>query len=123
MIIQYIGEVINDPEQEVRAILDKQDPFFAFEIVDKEKLIDAKYFGNKARFINHSKLKNNCEVKNIYSQGNIYIGIYALNELMPGTEILIDYDGNNELAEKHPWINKGLTEEEIRKLKKVKKND
>ena len=60
MIIQYIGEVINDPEQEARAILSKQDPFFAFEIVDKEKLIDAKYFGNKARFINHSKLKSNC---------------------------------------------------------------
>ena len=42
---------------------------------------------------------------------------------MPGTEILIDYDGNNELAEKHPWINSGLTEDEVRKLKKVKKNE
>jgi hypothetical protein len=27
------------------------------------------------------------------------------------------------LGEKHPWINKGLTEEEIRKNKKVKKNE
>jgi len=34
---------------------------------------------------------------------------------MPGVELLIDYDGNQELAEKHPWINKDLTEEEIRR--------
>jgi SET domain-containing protein len=110
LIIQYIGEVINDMEQEARAILDKKDPFFAFEIVEKEKLIDAKYFGNKARFINHSKAKNNCLVRNIYSQGNIYIGIFALSDLLPGTERLIDYDGNDDLGKKHRWINFDLDE-------------
>ena len=40
----YIGEVITDLEQEVRAILDRSDDFYAFEIVDKAKLIDAKYY-------------------------------------------------------------------------------
>jgi SET domain-containing protein len=83
-------------------MLDGSENFYAFEIVDKVKLVDSKYkilniknryLGNKSRFINHSKLKNNCEVKIIYSKGYLHIGFYALDNLVPGVELFIDYDG------------------------------
>ena len=67
-----------------------------------------RYFGNKTRFINHSKLKNNCEVKIVYSKGDLHIGIFSLENLNPGHELFIDYDGNKELSAKYSWITNEL---------------
>ena len=71
-------------------------------------MIDAKYFGNKLRFINHSKIKNNCIVRIVYSKGDLHIGVYSLEHLGPNIELFIDYDGNKELCEKYTWINAEL---------------
>lgn len=64
--------------------------------------------GNKSRFINHSKLFPNCYGKNIYSNGHHYIGFYATEDILPGSELLFDYTGNENnliLEDNFSWIN------------------
>jgi len=56
--------------------------------------IDAKYRGNKSRFINHSN-KPNVYSDYKYCNGEIYIAFYALKDIPPGTELFFNYGGKN----------------------------
>ena len=73
-----------------------------------QNLTHALRFAFKLRFINHSKIKNNCIVRIVYSKGDLHIGVYSLEHLGLNIELFIDYDGNKELCGKYTWINAEL---------------
>jgi uncharacterized protein len=86
-IIEYKGEVIRWPEALRRHPHDPSDPNHTFYFhVDEEHVIDAKYGGNAARWINHS-CEPNCESDP--RDGRIFI--QALRALSPGEELFYDY--------------------------------
>lgn len=55
-------------------------------VLDEDTVLDARYGGNDARFINHS-CDPNCETE--IEDGHIYIK--AIKSIAPGTELLYDY--------------------------------
>ncbi len=57
----YCGEVVYDAEADKRGEWDQYEKLFYLFSVDDEHAIDAKYFGNKQRFINHSASNPNCQ--------------------------------------------------------------
>ena len=79
----------------------QRDKVILFYILNS-KDIDARYFGNKARFVNHSRINNNCESRIIMSQGAYHIALYAKVDIEPGAELLFDYecDEKGELSRK-----------------------
>jgi hypothetical protein len=63
--------------------------------------------GNKLRFANHSQNSKfmNAYSKNVFSEGSQRICLYALRDILKGEEIRFDYDGNNQMVKRFPWIN------------------
>jgi hypothetical protein len=86
-IIEYKGEVISWPEAQRRHPHDPQDPNHTFYFhIDDEHVIDAKYGGNAARWINHA-CEPNCESETVGER----VFIKAVRDLMPGEELFYDY--------------------------------
>ncbi|MDP3086405.1 MAG: SET domain-containing protein-lysine N-methyltransferase [Rubrivivax sp.] len=86
-IVEYKGEVISWPEALSRHPHDPADPNHTFYFhVDDSNVIDGKFGGNMARWINHA-CEPNCEAEE--DNGRIYI--QALRDLMPGEELFFDY--------------------------------
>jgi SET domain-containing protein len=86
-IIEYKGERITWPEAQRRHPHDPADPHHTFYFhVDDDNVIDAKYGGNAARWINHS-CDPNCESDTV--GGRVFIR--ALRDLAPGEELFYDY--------------------------------
>jgi SET domain-containing protein len=86
-IIEYKGEVITWREALRRHPHDPKDPNHTFYFhVDDKHVIDAKYGGNAARWINHA-CDPNCEADEV--DGRIFIK--ALRDLLPGEELFYDY--------------------------------
>jgi SET domain-containing protein len=82
-IIEYKGEVIEWAEALRRHPHDPSDPDHTFYFhIDEHNVIDAKYGGNAARWINHA-CNPNCEADEV--DGRIYIK--ALRAIKPGTEL------------------------------------
>jgi len=68
-------------------------------------VIDAKYRGNKSRFINHGKGFANVVARHCFSRGVSHFAFYAKEDIAPGTELLFDYEGGGSaLREQFPWI-------------------
>ena len=66
---------------------DPNDPHHTFYFhIDEEHVIDAKYGGNAARWINHA-CEPNCEAEEI--DGRVFIK--ALRDIAPGEELFYDY--------------------------------
>ena len=87
IVIEYKGEVISWPEALRRHPHDPKDPNHTFYFhIDDKNVIDAKYGGNAARWINHS-CEPNCEAEEI--DGRIFIK--ALRHLKPGEELFYIY--------------------------------
>jgi SET domain-containing protein len=83
VIIEYKGEVISWPEALRRHPHDPTDPNHTFYFhIDDQNVIDAKYGGNAARWINHACAPN-CEADEI--DGRVFIK--ALRKLQPGEEL------------------------------------
>lgn len=86
-VIEYKGEVITWKEALRRHPHDPTDPNHTFYFhVDEHNVIDAKYGGNAARWINHACAPN-CEADEV--DGRIFIK--ALRNLKPGEELFYDY--------------------------------
>ncbi len=88
-IIEYVGEIISQEESDRRYPDGENEDnhhTFLFEI-DDEKVIDASYDGNEARFINHA-CQPNCEA--VDEEGRIFI--FARKNIQPGVELTYDYN-------------------------------
>lgn len=88
-IIEYTGEVITWPEALRRHPHDPADPnhTFYFSVDDGSHVIDAKFGGNAARWINHA-CEPNCKAEET-PEGRVFI--HALADLSPGEELFYDY--------------------------------
>lgn len=87
VVIEYKGEVIDWQEALRRHPHDPKDPDHTFYFhVDEKNVIDAKYGGNAARWINHACAPN-CEADEV--DGRIFIK--ALRAIKPGEELFYDY--------------------------------
>ena len=87
VLIEYKGEIISWKEALRRHPHDPKDPDHTFYFhIDDKNVIDAKFGGNAARWINHA-CKPNCEADEI--DGRIFIK--ALKAIKPGIELFYDY--------------------------------
>ncbi|MEO5697803.1 MAG: SET domain-containing protein [Burkholderiaceae bacterium] len=87
VVIEYKGEVISWDEALRRHPHDPSDPDHTFYFhIDDKHVIDAKFGGNSARWINHACTPN-CEADEIDDR----IFIRALRAIKPGTELFYDY--------------------------------
>ena len=86
-LIEYTGEVITWDEALRRHPHDPSDPNHTFYFhIDESRVIDAKFGGNSARWINHSCAPN-CEAE--IDGGRVYIR--ALRNIRAGEELFYDY--------------------------------
>ena len=86
-LIEYTGEIITWTEALDRHPHDPSDPNHTFYFhIDEDHVIDAKYGGNSARWINHS-CKPNCEAD--IEDGRVFIR--SLRAIEAGEELFYDY--------------------------------
>lgn len=87
-LIEYTGEIISWDEALDRHPHDPSQPdhTFYFQLDDGERVIDALYGGNAARWINHA-CEPNCEADE--EEGRVFIK--ALRPIEPGEELFYDY--------------------------------
>ncbi len=139
VLIEYTGQIINWDEAQRRHPHDPTNPNHTFYFhVDEDRVIDAKYGGNSARWINHS-CNPNCFADE--QDGRIFIT--AIRNIQAGEELNYDYGliieerytpklkaeypcwcGSEDcrgtlLAPKRGWAPKGL--EPVKKQKKSDK--
>jgi len=87
VVIEYTGELITWREALRRHPHDPKDPHHTFYFhIDDQRVIDAKYGGNSARWINHA-CRPNCEADE--QDGRIFIK--ALRNIAAGSELFYDY--------------------------------
>lgn len=86
-LIEYTGEVIDWPEALRRHPHDPTDPHHTFYFsIDEDHVIDAKFGGNAARWINHACAPN-CEADE--TDGRVFIK--TLRAVKAGEELFYDY--------------------------------
>ena len=86
-VIEYTGELITWREALRRHPHDPDDPNHTFYFhIDDRHVIDAKFGGNAARWINHA-CDPNCEADEEGSR----VFIKALRDIRPGEELFYDY--------------------------------
>jgi SET domain-containing protein len=87
VVIEYTGELITWREALRRHPHNPKDPHHTFYFhIDDQRVIDAKYGGNAARWINHA-CRPNCEADE--QEGRIFIK--ALRKIAAGDELFYDY--------------------------------
>jgi len=102
-VIEYVGEKIR------HSVADRREKYYEkigvgdcylFNLEDKEHVIDATFYGNKARYINHS-CEPNLKSENILVDGKPHIIFTALRHIKEGEELTFDYkfeyEANNQL--------------------------
>ena len=86
-LIEYTGEIITWDQALERHPHDPKDPNHTFYFhIDESRVIDAKFGGNSARWINHSCAPN-CEAE--IDKGRVFIR--ALRNIVAGEELFYDY--------------------------------
>ncbi|EAS01979.2 SET domain protein (macronuclear) [Tetrahymena thermophila SB210] len=103
LITIYYGEVLQDLDIIIRDSWKPSNLFYIFSLLG-DLTVDSKYIGNKSRFMNHSKSKENSYAKMVYAKGGYTIGLFSNEKIIPGTELLFDYDGQGTLKLKYEWI-------------------
>jgi histone-lysine N-methyltransferase EZH2 len=89
---EYTGELVNDKEADRRGrIYDIKEHSFVFNI-DCMHSVDATYYGNKMKFINHMPSeKANCDTQIWRVLGTSKILIFASVDINEGDELFFDY--------------------------------
>ncbi|XP_074482918.1 histone-lysine N-methyltransferase SETD5 isoform X2 [Sebastes fasciatus] len=94
LIIEYRGKVMLKQQFEVNGhFFKKPYPFVLFysKFNDVEMCVDARTFGNDARFIRRSCTPN-AEVRHMIAEGMIHLCIYAINHITKDAEVTIGFD-------------------------------
>ncbi|XP_035486114.2 histone-lysine N-methyltransferase SETD5 isoform X5 [Scophthalmus maximus] len=94
LIIEYRGKVMLKQQFEVNGhFFKKPYPFVLFysKFNDVEICVDARTFGNDARFIRRSCTPN-AEVRHMIAEGMIHLCIYAVSQITKDTEVTIGFD-------------------------------
>ncbi|OBT82387.1 hypothetical protein VE02_08496 [Pseudogymnoascus sp. 03VT05] len=90
-IAEYVGEIIGEAEVDRRdALVQRIGNSYNFAL-NAEMTIDAMWFGNATRFINHSKVRKNCRAKVLLVNSEHRIGFYAAKSMDAGEELFFDY--------------------------------
>ena len=88
-MIEYVGEKIRMPVADKRELTN--DDCYMFGLDEKrEYIIDATYYGNKARYINHS-CDPNLKADKLEINGETHIVFYALRQIEKDEELCFDY--------------------------------
>uniref|UniRef100_A0A914DX86 Histone-lysine N-methyltransferase n=1 Tax=Acrobeloides nanus TaxID=290746 RepID=A0A914DX86_9BILA len=103
-VMEYIGEVITFNKAEQRS-----DQTYQFEMIGNRFVVDGLYFGNEARFVNHS-CEPNLRAVNIHIEGLDVgfhrIAFFSVKDIEKGEELTLDY-----------WAS--ITPEEFKKMLKA----
>ncbi|CAG5984615.1 unnamed protein product [Menidia menidia] len=94
LIIEYRGKVMLKQQFEVNGhFFKKPYPFVLFysKFNDVEMCVDARTFGNDARFIRRSCTPN-AEVRHMIADGMIHLCIYAVSQIAKDSEVTIGFD-------------------------------
>ncbi|XP_061689662.1 histone-lysine N-methyltransferase SETD5 isoform X3 [Syngnathoides biaculeatus] len=94
LIIEYRGKVMLKQQFEVNGhFFKKPYPFVLFysKFHDVEMCVDARTFGNDARFIRRSCTPN-AEVRHMIAEGMVHLCIYAISQIPKDTEVTIGFD-------------------------------
>ncbi|XP_036067827.1 histone-lysine N-methyltransferase SETD5 isoform X4 [Oryzias melastigma] len=94
LIIEYRGKVMLKQQFEVNGhFFKKPYPFVLFysKFNEVEMCVDARTFGNDARFIRRSCTPN-AEVRHMISDGMIHLCIYAISHISKDSEVTIGFD-------------------------------
>ncbi|XP_023147807.2 histone-lysine N-methyltransferase SETD5 isoform X2 [Amphiprion ocellaris] len=94
LIIEYRGKVMLKQQFEVNGhFFKKPYPFVLFysKFNEVEMCVDARTFGNDARFIRRSCTPN-AEVRHMIAEGMIHLCIYAVSQITKDTEVTIGFD-------------------------------
>ena len=93
IVIEYVGEKIRDPVADKREVVyDKLGVGDCYNFrLNKDYIIDATFFGSKARYINHSCDPNlNAEYLNV--NGETHIIFVAARKINANEELTFDYN-------------------------------
>ncbi|GLV35862.1 Nuclear receptor binding SET domain protein [Carabus blaptoides fortunei] len=92
-VIEYVGEVINEKEyrRRMKRKHEQKDENYYFLTIDKDRMIDAGPKGNVARFMNHSCAPN-CETQKWTVNGDTRVGLFAIMDILTGTELTFNYN-------------------------------
>lgn len=91
VVVEYVGEQITSKRASAR----KNTAFqFSFVNVVWDCVIDAKYFGNESRYINHSCYPN-CEAVSCSKEGRPCILLKSTTAIAAGDAITYDYFAND----------------------------
>lgn len=90
-IIEYIGELINNEELNRRLDRKKNnnEKEYYFLTIQNNLCIDAEFYSNKGRFINHS-CEPNCDIRKVTVDGITRIGIFS-NQFIKAVSIIMYY--------------------------------
>ncbi|KAL2090608.1 hypothetical protein ACEWY4_012871 [Coilia grayii] len=94
LVIEYRGKVMLKQQFEVNGhFFKKPYPFVLFysKFNEVEMCVDARTFGNDARFIRRSCTPN-AEVRHVISEGMIHLCIYAVTQITKDSEVTIGFD-------------------------------
>ncbi|KAF2397074.1 hypothetical protein EJ06DRAFT_482495 [Trichodelitschia bisporula] len=102
-IFEYIGEVIDEARfrKRMRQYDNEGIKHFYFMSIKKDEFIDATRKGNLGRFCNHS-CSPNCYVDKWVVGNKQRMGIFALREIIPGEELVFDYNVDRYGADPQP---------------------
>ncbi|CAD8074574.1 unnamed protein product [Paramecium sonneborni] len=106
LIILYIGEVLIDDEDEIRDQFDDTFTFYSYQLNEDKYSLESRFCGNESRFINHnSQNLMNCKTRQIFSSGKFHLAIYALKDIEPEQEILLDYNEGGQInKDLNNWV-------------------
>lgn len=96
LLAEYVGELIYEPTFDSRGeVATHRGRSYSFKL-NSTFTLDSSYLGNSSRFIDHSSSAvqtrpPNCRAYVRFVNGEHRIGIFALQDIEPGSEILMDY--------------------------------
>lgn len=90
---EYVGELIDSEEcrQRIKHAHENHATNFYMLTLTKDRVIDAGPKGNYSRFMNHS-CNPNCETQKWTVNGDVRVGLFALCDIDPDTELTFNYN-------------------------------